>query len=197
MMLEIVGLVLIGVLLSICLWGLYNVPILATGVKDFRKSRQKQQKKSLSDKLLPTFSIVVPVKNEANVIGRLLAALSKLNYPVDKREIVIVEDGSTDETLDICMNYANQHAGVKILQKPFSNGKPSALNYGLKHAKGEIIAIFDADNVPDTDALMAVREYFEDPAVAAVQGKTLCINSKENMLTQFISYEEAVWIFKS
>lgn len=193
MMLEIVGLVLIGVLLSICLWGLYNVPILATGVKDFRKSRQKQQKKSLSDELLPTFSIVVPVKNEANVIGRLLAALSKLNYPVDKREIVIVEDGSTDETLDICMNYANQHAGVKILQKPFSNGKPSALNYGLKHAKGEIIAIFDADNVPDTDALMAVREYFEDPAVAAVQGKTLCINSKENMLTQFISYEEAVW----
>ncbi|MBM4400551.1 MAG: glycosyltransferase family 2 protein, partial [Crenarchaeota archaeon] len=86
-----------------------------------------------------------------------------------------------------------EHAGVKILQKPFSNGKPSALNYGLKHAKGEIIAIFDADNVPDADALMLVREYFEDPAVAAVQGKTLSINSKENMLTEFISYEEAVW----
>ncbi|MCJ7559405.1 glycosyltransferase family 2 protein, partial [Candidatus Bathyarchaeota archaeon] len=53
--------------------------------------------------------------------------------------------------------------------------------------------IFDADNVPDANALMAVREYFEDPTVAAVQGKTLSINSKENMLTQFISYEEAVW----
>jgi cellulose synthase/poly-beta-1,6-N-acetylglucosamine synthase-like glycosyltransferase len=193
MMLEIIGLVLVGVLLSICLWGLYNVPILATGVQDFRKSRQKSQKKNLSDEFLPTFSIVVPVKNEEKVIGRLLDALSKLNYPVEKREIIIVEDGSTDGTLDICINYAKAHADVKILRKPSSNGKPSALNYGLKHAKGEIVAIFDADNVPDANALMAVREYFEDPAVAAVQGKTLSLNSKENMLTQFISYEEAVW----
>jgi cellulose synthase/poly-beta-1,6-N-acetylglucosamine synthase-like glycosyltransferase len=193
MLLEIVGLVLVTVLLIISLWGLYNVPILATGVKDFRKSRQKPQKKSLSDKFLPTFSIVVPVRNEGTVIGRLLNALSKLNYPVDKSEIIIVEDGSTDGTLDICVNYAKEHADVKILHRSFSNGKPSALNYGLKHAKGEIVAIFDADNVPDADVLMTAREYFEDSAVAAVQGKTLSLNSKENMLTEFISYEEAVW----
>ena len=193
MLLEIVGLVLVTVLLIISLWGLYNVPILATGVKDFRKSRQKPQKKSLPDKFLPTFSIVVPVRNEGTVIGRLLNALSKLNYPVDKSEIIIVEDGSTDGTLDICVNYAKEHADVKILHRSFSNGKPSALNYGLKHAKGEIVAIFDADNVPDADVLMTAREYFEDSAVAAVQGKTLSLNSKENMLTEFISYEEAVW----
>ena len=193
MLLEIVGLVLVGVLLVISLWGLYNVPILATGVKDFRKNRQKTQKTSLSDKFLPTFSIVVPVRNEGTVIGRLLNSLSKLNYPVDKSEIIIVEDGSTDGTLDICMNYAKEHAAVKILHRPFSNGKPSALNYGLKHATGEIVVIFDADNVPDVNALMTAREYFEDPAVAAVQGKTLSLNSKENMLTEFISYEEAVW----
>src|SRR3990170_7783472 len=193
MLLEIVGLVLVGVLLIISLWGLYNVPILATGVKDFRKNRQKTQKTSLSDKFLPTFSIVVPVRNEGTVIGRLLNSLSKLNYPVDKSEIIIVEDGSTDGTLDICMNYAKEHAVVKILHRPFSNGKPSALNYGLKHATGEIVVIFDADNVPDVNALMTAREYFEDPAVAAVQGKTLSLNSKENMLTEFISYEEAVW----
>ena len=193
MLLEIVGLVLVGVLLIISLWGLYNVPILATGVKDFRKNRQKTQKTSLLDKFLPTFSIVVPVRNEGTVIGRLLNSLSKLNYPVDKSEIIIVEDGSTDGTLDICMNYAKEHAAVKILHRPFSNGKPSALNYGLKHATGEIVVIFDADNVPDVNALMTAREYFEDPAVAAVQGKTLSLNSKENMLTEFISYEEAVW----
>jgi cellulose synthase/poly-beta-1,6-N-acetylglucosamine synthase-like glycosyltransferase len=193
MLLEIVGLALVGVLLVISLWGLYNVPILATGVKDFRKNRQKPQKKSLSAKFLPTFSIVVPVRNEGTVIGRLLNALSKLNYPVDKSEIIIVEDGSTDGTLDICVNYAKEHADVKILHRSFSNGKPSALNYGLKHAKGEIVAIFDADNVPDANALMTAREYFDDPAVAAVQGKTLSLNSKENMLTEFISYEEAVW----
>jgi cellulose synthase/poly-beta-1,6-N-acetylglucosamine synthase-like glycosyltransferase len=79
------------------------------------------------------------------------------------------------------------------MHKPFSNGKPSALNYGVKFARGEIIGVFDADNVPANDALLNVQKYFEDPAVAAVQGRTLSINSEENMLTKFISYEETVW----
>ena len=193
MMLEIMGFVLVGALLTITLWTLYNVPILAVGVRDFCKNRQKPQKKSTSPALLPTFSIVVPVKNEEKVVGRLLNALSKLNYPVDKSEIIIVEDGSTDRTLDICLNFAEEHANVKILNRLSSNGKPSALNYGLKHATGEIVAVFDADNVPASDALLAVVKYFDDPRVAAVQGNTLSLNSKENMLTQFISYEEAVW----
>ena len=193
MILEIVGLALIGVLLSICLWGLYNILILAIGVRDFRRSRLKSQKKTFSNERLPTFSIIVPAKNEEKVVGRLLNALSKLNYPVNKRETIIVEDGSTDGTSDICISHAKQHEGFKVLQRSISNGKPSALNYALEHAKGDIIAVFDADNVPDSNALMAVLEYFEDPTVAAVQGKTLSINSKENMLTQLISYEEAVW----
>jgi cellulose synthase/poly-beta-1,6-N-acetylglucosamine synthase-like glycosyltransferase len=193
MLLAIVGSVIVAVLLIICLWGLYNVPILATGVQDFRKNRQKQWKQIVTDTFLPTFSIIVPVKNEEKVIGRLLDALSKLNYPASKQEIVIVEDGSTDTTFDICAEYAKAHAGVKILQRAISNGKPSALNFGLAHSKGGIIAVFDADNVPDVDALMAVCRYFEDPTVGAVQGKTVSINPKENMLTQFISYEEAVW----
>jgi cellulose synthase/poly-beta-1,6-N-acetylglucosamine synthase-like glycosyltransferase len=190
---DIIGFVLVGVLLAVCLWALYNVPILASGVKDFCKKRQKPRKKSVPEEHFPFFSIVVPVKNEERVIDRLLTSLSTLDYPLNKREIIIVEDGSTDKTNNICMNYSKEHANVKILHKPLSNGKPSALNFGLAHAKGDIVAIFDADNVPAHDALLAVVEYFEDPKVAAVQGRTASINPKENMLTQFISYEEAVW----
>jgi cellulose synthase/poly-beta-1,6-N-acetylglucosamine synthase-like glycosyltransferase len=193
MITDIIGLILVGVLLTVCLWALYNMPILASGVKDFCKKRQTPQKKNMPEKLLPSFSIVVPVKNEEHVIDRLLTSLSTLNYPLNKREIIIVEDGSTDRTNDICVNYAKEHANVKILHKPLSNGKPSALNFALAHAKGDIIAVFDADNVPAHDALLAVVEYFEDPKVAAVQGRTASINPKENMLTQFIAYEEAVW----
>jgi cellulose synthase/poly-beta-1,6-N-acetylglucosamine synthase-like glycosyltransferase len=193
MITDILGFVLISVLLAVCIWGLYNVPILASGVKDFRKKRQKHQKKTAPEELLPSFSIVVPVKNEECVINRLLDSLSTLNYPQNKKEIIIVEDGSIDKTNDICVEYAKENANVKILNKTLSNGKSSALNFGLAHAKGDIIAIFDADNVPAHDALMTVVEYFEDPNVAAVQGRTASINPKENMLTQFISYEEAVW----
>jgi cellulose synthase/poly-beta-1,6-N-acetylglucosamine synthase-like glycosyltransferase len=193
MITDILGFVLVGVLLAVCIWALYNVPILASGVKDFCKKRQKHQKNTVPEELLPAFSIVVPVKNEERVIDRLLDSLSTLKYPQNKKEIIIVEDGSTDKTNDICMNYAKEHDNVKILHKPLSNGKPSALNFGLAQAKGDIVAIFDADNVPANDALSAVVEYFEDPKVAAVQGRTASINPKENMLTQFISYEEAVW----
>jgi cellulose synthase/poly-beta-1,6-N-acetylglucosamine synthase-like glycosyltransferase len=79
------------------------------------------------------------------------------------------------------------------VNKSPSNGKPSALNYGLEQAKGEIVAFFDADSVPASDALLNVSRYFEDPNVAAVQGRTLSINLNQNMLTRFISYEETVW----
>lgn len=147
----------------------------------------------MAKEFLPTFSIIIPVKNEEKVIGRLLNSLPSLKYPADKVEVVVVEDGSSDNTFKICKNHATKYANVRILHRSLSDGKPSALNYGITHSKGEIIAIFDADNVPDTNILDTVCAYFEDKSVAAVQGRTLSINSKENMLTQFISYESAVY----
>ena len=193
MILVVAGFILVGVLLVVSLWALYNVPIIATGVRDFCRKRQKPRKESGSEQYAPTFSIIVPVKNEERVVGRLLNALLNLNYPAEKREIIVVEDGSTDHTADVCTAFAKEHKNVRILQRTVSNGKPSALNYGLAHAKGDIVAVFDADNVPDTEALTTVCEYFKEPGVAAVQGRTASINSTQNMLTQFISYEETVW----
>ena len=193
-MLNLIYAALICIFFSVYVWSVYNLPILAAGVKNLRRSRQKSEKKHLKNENLPIFSIVVPVKNEERVIGRLLDALLKLSYPADKKEIIIVEDGSTDGTLDICLEYTQKPgAKVRVVHKPFSNGKPSALNYGAKYAKGEIIGIFDADSVPAHDALLNVCKYFEDSTVAAVQGRTLSINSEENMLTKFISYEDTVW----
>jgi len=193
-MLNLIYAFLVFIFIFVCVWSFYNLPILVAGVRHLRRSRRKSEKRCFEHSNLPTFSIVVPVKSEERVIDRLLDALSRLSYPADKMEIIIVEDGSTDRTLDICMKYAEEHRGnVKILHRTFSNGKPSALNYGIKCAKGEIIGIFDVDSVPATDALLNVCRYFEDAAVAAVQGRTLSINAEENMLTKFISYEEAVW----
>ncbi|MCD6432215.1 glycosyltransferase family 2 protein [Candidatus Bathyarchaeota archaeon] len=187
-----IGLIL--TLFFVYAWSFYNVPILTVGVRFLRKGERRLRRKRDYKIHLPTFSIVIPVKNEERVIGRLLDALARLNYPKDKVEIIIVEDGSTDGTLDVCARHAERHdLHVKALHKPFSKGKPSALNYGVRYAKGEIVGVFDADSVPASDILLNVYKYFEDPRVAAVQGRTLSINSDENMLTKFISYEEAVW----
>jgi cellulose synthase/poly-beta-1,6-N-acetylglucosamine synthase-like glycosyltransferase len=176
------------------IWTFYNVPILAVGVRHLRRTSQKERKAlRLSWEKLPTFSIVVPVKDEERVVDRLLKALLKLDYPSQKKEIIIVEDGSVDKTARICREYARQcPEGIKFVHQFKSDGKPSALNCALKHVKGEIVAIFDADNVPEPDALLRVAEYFEDPSIAAVQGTPCSINADENMLTKFISYEEAI-----
>jgi cellulose synthase/poly-beta-1,6-N-acetylglucosamine synthase-like glycosyltransferase len=138
-------------------------------------------------------SIVAPVKDEEKVVGRLLKALLRLNYPREKMEILIVEDGSADGTFEICREYAQRYPRlVRLLHKPISDGKPSALNFAVKHARGEVLAVFDADSVPEADVLLKAAGFFEDSRVAAVQGRPLSINAEENMLTKFVSYEEAV-----
>ena len=107
MILDIMGIVLAMGFIVICLWGLYNMPILIMGIKDFRKNRQQKPCKNRPDELLPTVSIVLPVKNEENVIGTLLDALSKLNYPANKKEIIVVDDGSTDDGPEKVLNFKN------------------------------------------------------------------------------------------
>lgn len=193
---EMIYVILVLLFVFVYAWSIYNLPIVVAGVGYLRRSRSKPSKSVLQvlKNELPVFSIIVPVKNEERVVGRLLDALDKLNYPKERKEIIVVEDGSTDRTSDICMMQAKKRsANLKVLHKPFSDGKPSALNYGIKQATGKIIAIFDADSLPAQDSLLNVCKYFENPHVAAVQGRTLSINSEENMLTKFISYEETVY----
>jgi len=164
------------------------------GVKNLLQNKKRPEKRR-SRAPLPSFSIVVPVKNEERVVGRLLEALDRLDYPKDKKEVIIVEDGSSDTTLEVCRRYSEQHRdfAMKIISKSDSKGKPAALNYGIKQATGDIIAIFDADNVPASNVLLNVCKYFEDPNIAAVQGRTTPINAGENMLTRFAAYEDLVW----
>jgi cellulose synthase/poly-beta-1,6-N-acetylglucosamine synthase-like glycosyltransferase len=171
----------------------YNLPVLAAGVRDLKKSKRVRSSVGDGEGGLPFYSIVVPVKNERAVVGRILDALDGLRYPASRFEVVVVDDGSVDGTVEICTRFAASHGNVKFLQRDVSEGKASALNYGLAHSRGDVIAVFDADNVPAGDALRRAAVYFRDPKVAAVQGRIHSINSHENMLTQFLAYEDAVW----
>lgn len=191
---NLMYLILTSILASLYIFTLYNIPILVAGVRHLRRSsRNKKKTPRLSEEKLPAISVVVPVKNEERVVSRLLKALLTLDYPQQKKEIIIVEDGSADKTVEICKEYVKQQPNhVKLLHKSASNGKAAALNYAIKHAKGEIIAVFDADNVPEPDILQKVVKYFEVQSVAAVQGITRSINAGENMLANLVSYEEAM-----
>jgi cellulose synthase/poly-beta-1,6-N-acetylglucosamine synthase-like glycosyltransferase len=144
---------------------------------------------------LPLFSVLVAVKNEEKVLPRLLNSLVSQDYPKDKVEIIVVEDGSTDSTVDVCRKFAVEYGErVKIFSGGSSSGKPSALNQALQAARGEIVAVFDADNVLEVGTLRNAAEHFLDESVVALQGRTLTINSDVNMLTKFVSREATIWL---
>ena len=101
--LNLVYLIVTGVFSVLYVWGLYNIPILAVGVRHLRRSSRGKSFSKFGKERLPMVSIIVPVKDEERVVGRLLKALLRMDYPVEKREIVIVEDGSVDKTVEISM----------------------------------------------------------------------------------------------
>ena len=185
----------------LCLFGffyvglIYNLPVLAAGVRDLRRSRRQVKKpnSAYDESGLPRFSVILPVKNEEKVIGRLLRSLLRQNYPADKLEIVIVDDGSVDATANVCREFVEVNESVKFLQRSVCAGKASAINYGIAHCTGDIVGVFDADNLVAEDALMNAAQHFRNASVAAIQGRIHSVNSRQNMLTQFISYEDAVW----
>ena len=171
-------------------FALYNVPIVMTGVWRLLRIRKKTGKHVGSgEENLPAVSIIVPAKNEEKVVGRLLDALVSLNYPLGKKEIIVVNDASSDRTGEICLQYSLSHPEIKVLEKATSNTKAGALNFGVNYARGEIIATFDSDSVPEPDSLLKAVSHFSDPSVAALQGRICSINAGQNMLTRFLSYE--------
>ena len=108
---ELINIVLVCVYAVICVWVVYNLPILAVGIKNLRATKKILATDEVKQ-ALPFYSVIVPAKNEEKTIGRLLESLTHLYYPQDKLEVIVVEDGSTDKTLEICQKYANQYSYI-------------------------------------------------------------------------------------
>lgn len=134
----------------------------------------KKKKYSIKKKL-PIVSIIVPAYNEEKNIQKTLKNLLKINYPKNKLDIIVVDDGSTDRTYEIAARFKCEY--LRVYRKK-NGGKGSALNFGLKKAKGNVIATLDADSFPEKDALLKMLPYFEDKRVMAVTPGMLAENSK-------------------
>ena len=189
-MLSLVFLIFTVVLLTFFAFTVYNVPVVVSGFWHLWLNRKKEAKPVVrEDREFPLVSIIVPLKNEETVVARLLEALMGFNYPSGKKEVIVVNDASTDKTGEICLQYSLAHPEIKVLKRLASTTKAGALNFGLNYARGEVIATFDGDSVPEPDALLKAVKYFEDLSVGAVQGRICSINASQNMLTRFVSYE--------
>jgi len=137
---------------------------------------------------LPRVTVQLPIFNEQYVVERLLDAVCRLEYPKDKLDIQLLDD-STDETVEVARILVERYAAlghpVAHLHRDNREGfKAGALEAGLKTAKGEFVAIFDADFVPSPDFLMKCIHHFTDPKVGMVQTRWTHINRNYSLLTQ-------------
>ena len=137
---------------------------------------------------LPTITVQLPLFNELYVVDRLLKAVTAIDYPREKLEIQVLDD-STDETVGVAeavvAKYAAQGFDIHYIHRDDRTGfKAGALENGNKFAKGELLAIFDADFVPKPDCLRKLVDFFTDPMVGCAQMRWSHINGDYNLLTR-------------
>jgi len=137
---------------------------------------------------LPIVTIQLPIYNEKFVIPRLIDCICRINYPLHKLEIQVLDD-STDDSRAIAaqkvMQWQEKGIDIKLIHRRDRSGfKAGALKYGLDEAKGELIAIFDSDFIPNEDFLLKTVGYFTDPQTGVVQTRWEHINRNESILTK-------------
>ncbi|MHA6252940.1 glycosyltransferase family 2 protein [Oceanobacillus sp. CAU 1775] len=141
----------------------------------------------------PTVSILIPAHNEEMVIEDTIQSMIKLEYPREKLELIVINDNSSDETGAIIDRYAQEYSFIKAVHtKPphAGKGKSGALNQGLKASTGEIIAVYDADNTPEPDAIRNLAlGLLVDRKAGAIVGKFRVVNANKNLLTRLINIE--------
>ena len=114
----------------------------------------------------PSVTIIVPAWNESQTITGTVDSLLALDYPKDKLSLFVIDDGSTDDTLEI-MRRREGHEQVRIFSKE-NGGKFTALNLGIKEATSDLVGCLDADSFVDADALKEIVPYFDNSEVMAV-----------------------------
>ncbi|NLY78659.1 MAG: glycosyltransferase family 2 protein, partial [Lysinibacillus sp.] len=141
----------------------------------------------------PKVSILIPAHNEEVVIKDTIKSMIQLNYPKNKLEVIIINDNSSDHTGAIIEDYSKRYPFIKAVHTKPPNagkGKSSALNQGLKHSTGEIIVVYDADNMPEPDAIYYLAlGLCNDKSAGAIVGKFRVENADKNLLTRLINIE--------
>lgn len=134
---------------------------------------------------LPSVAVLVPARNESPVAGRVLDALSRLEYPADRLSVVLIADGCTDNTPALFHAWAGNRTDAQVVVLPTAHGKAAALNAGLQVAKADIIAVIDADLQPRPDFLRELVRPFTDNTVGGAAAYLEPVNHDENVVTRY------------
>lgn len=128
-------------------------------------------------------SVIIPIYNGEGVIADCLESLLNQNYPKNKYEIIVVDDGSTDNTV----NVVSKFKGVKLIRQKH-RGPAAARNLGVKKSKGNIVLFTDADCVPSKNWIKNMLEPFKNKEIVGVAGTYKTLN-KKSLIARFVGYE--------
>lgn len=134
--------------------------------------------------LKPTVAVVMPAFNEEDAIVPSITALLGVDYPPSKMEIVVVNDGSTDDTGRRIDQMAQRDARVRVIHFPENRGKRAAMAAGIRATKAEVVAFVDSDSVLEPSALRTLVQDFHDPRVNAIAGHADVLNEDRSFLTR-------------
>ncbi len=166
----------------------------------FLKHRADYMLKPKPSGWVPSVSIVLPAYNEGKYIEASLRSLLEVDYPKEKLEIIVVDDGSSDDTYKIAKSFEQKSVsktGSSISVRAFTKenkGKGAALNFGIKKASGELIATMDADSYLTKNALNELIPYFNDEKVMAVT-PAVKIKESNSWLKEFQRLEYLMILF--
>jgi cellulose synthase/poly-beta-1,6-N-acetylglucosamine synthase-like glycosyltransferase len=173
--------------------------LFANGVESSPEIRfTRAQAMSIADEDLPVYTVLVPAFNEPEVVERLMVDLGALDYPRDRLQILLLLEA--DDTVTVGLAQSAVRAGIldaEILLVPAAapRTKPKACNFGLQHARGEFITIFDAEDLPEPlqlrRAVLAFRSL--PPDTVCIQAKLSYYNDQQNLLTRWFTSEYDQW----
>jgi cellulose synthase/poly-beta-1,6-N-acetylglucosamine synthase-like glycosyltransferase len=172
------------VLVILAVYGLHRYWL----VYDYYKYRRNIPGPPPETKEWPRVTVQLPIFNERYVIERLVEAVARFDYPHELLDIQVLDD-SMDETRDVARACVERHAAlgmpISYIHRANREGyKAGALENGLKTSRGEFVAIFDADFIPEPDFLRRTVPYFQNPEIGMVQTRWTYLNQDYSLLTQ-------------
>jgi len=147
----------------------------------------------LADDDLPVYTILIPLRDEANMVPQLAAAMKRLDYPPEKLDIKFVVESRSKPTLDsVGAQLGDARFELVIVPDQEPRTKPKALNFALPMARGEFVVVYDAEDIPQPDQLRrAVALFVDEPGLDCLQAELVIDNANENWLTALFCGEYA------
>jgi len=186
--------VIVHVLLFVGLY--FEVFLLMTFLDHTSVIRRQSVQSGKKLEYYPSVSIIVPCYNEEKTMVSTILSLLELDYPKDKLSILIVNDGSTDNSAHVLTRFWG-HSQITVFHKE-NGGKYSALNFALQHVQSELVGCLDADSFVDHNALVEIVQYFTNTSVMAVT-PAIKVHEPRNIIQhiQKAEYELGIFIRKT